>query len=467
MDPRGKSILERAARAHAGFLRARLRSLGVEEARLDDAAQDVLEVLARRIDAYDRRFTVRQWMAGVARNVARRYRRHAVREPDALEAEPAGLDDLERTALRREAVEALAQFLAELDGDRWAVFVLSEIEGLRGTEIAAELGVKLSTVYARLRSTQRAFDRALARRRARERRWAWVGLPLWRPMMSFGAVSSRLLAAIVVAMVGVGVTMWVVAGRRETAVEQVTQPEREASPAGARSRAEAAPPRSDDDDGDPIPSPPSTRRRDESRTALVISDAQRDAIGAFAALYRDFDDDRCLALFDVEDEPSVLREHLAWFTQVVGECGPPEPIEVVDDTVARFVFPCETGELEAAIKLVDADTPRMNALSSAVRGVDPPETVLSAARRALALYHHFDAAVVLTLFADDWDAVALEAALAEARANNGACTLGDVDLAWRRGAHFELDCEAGARVMKVDLAADERIASLFFSDPAP
>jgi RNA polymerase sigma-70 factor (ECF subfamily) len=169
------AVLEPAVRVHAGFLRERLRALGVQQARLDDAVQDVLDVLARRIDAYDRRFSVRQWMAGVARNVSRRYRRRATREPDALAAEPVGADDLERSVVRREAFEALAQFLDELDRDRWAVFVLSEIEGLRGTEIAAELDVKLSTVYARLRSAQRAFDRALARRRAREKRWAFLG----------------------------------------------------------------------------------------------------------------------------------------------------------------------------------------------------------------------------------------------------------------------------------------------------
>ncbi|MFY0533997.1 RNA polymerase sigma factor [Nannocystis pusilla] len=88
----------------------------------------------------------------------------------------------------------LQAFLGELDPDRWAVFVLSEIEGLRGTEIAAELGVNLSTVYARLRVAKAGFERTMARRRG-ERRGrgfgcrcsasrrsaaAWRSRPRWR-----------------------------------------------------------------------------------------------------------------------------------------------------------------------------------------------------------------------------------------------------------------------------------------------
>ncbi len=459
--------LGRAAREHAKFLRTRLRSLGVDEARLDDAVQDVLEVLARRIEAYDERFSVRQWMAGVARNVARRHRRHAAREPATIEAEPAGTDDPERAAVRREAAEMLERFLAELDPDRWAVFVLSEVEGLRGTEIAAELGVNLSTVYARLRSAQRAFDRALARYRAREHRFAWLAVFVPRPATSLAAVSVRLLAGIAFAVIAAGTAAWLVAADTRAAGDREVA--RAEEPPPMQSALASIPTRGADE---PEPEPATAPRNDPEATAPTPSsaatDAQREAIAALAALYRDFDDARFHAIFDVEAEPWVLREQFEWFASVVGECGPPELLRVVSGTRARFVFRCETGELEAEIVLADPSAPTMTGLLSGARGVDPPEPVIAAAHRVLALYHAFDATKVPALFEDDWDPVALEAALAEARADFGRCTLGEPDLARHRGALFDLACEAGPRLLKVELDdEDDRIERLFFSDPRP
>lgn len=172
--------LARACAQHEAYLRARLRGLGVVETNLDDAVQDVFEVLVRRLGDYDSRFSLRQWMAGVARRVARRHRERAARAPEPIDegAVACARPDPEREAARREALVVLKEFLGQLDADRWAVFVLSEIEGLRGTEIAAELGVNLSTVYARLRTARQAFERALAEHRRRER-GSWFVLPIF------------------------------------------------------------------------------------------------------------------------------------------------------------------------------------------------------------------------------------------------------------------------------------------------
>ena len=172
--------LARACAEHEAYLRARLRGLGVAEASLDDAVQDVFEVLVRRLGDYDNRFSLRQWMAGVARRVARRHRERASRAPEPIDegAVACARPDPERGASRQEALAVLREFLGQLDADRWAVFVLSEIEGLRGTEIAAELGVNLSTVYARLRTARQAFERALAEHRRRER-GSWFVLPMF------------------------------------------------------------------------------------------------------------------------------------------------------------------------------------------------------------------------------------------------------------------------------------------------
>lgn len=168
---------------HHAFVRSRLRGLGVADPDLEDAAQDVFEVLVRRVADYDRRFPVQGWLAGIARRVARRYRErgHRVVLPfdEALSAAAGELDTPEATAAREQARRELAAFLEELEPERWEVFVLSEIEGLRGSEIAQELGLNQNTVYARLRSARTSFERRLARMRARERRRGWGFLPVW------------------------------------------------------------------------------------------------------------------------------------------------------------------------------------------------------------------------------------------------------------------------------------------------
>jgi RNA polymerase sigma-70 factor (ECF subfamily) len=156
---------------HHAFVRERLRGLGVAPADLDDATQDVFEVLVRRIADFDPQRPIRAWMAGMARKVARRYRdrgRRAIVPLD--ERRPAPEGSPEDRAAQAEAWQVLQRFVNELEPERWSVFVLSEIEGLRGSEIAAELGLNLNTVYARLRSARLAFERTLVRHRARERR---------------------------------------------------------------------------------------------------------------------------------------------------------------------------------------------------------------------------------------------------------------------------------------------------------
>ncbi len=196
---------------HNAYLRARLRGLGVAEAALDDAMQDVYEVLVRRIGDYDSRFSLRQWMAGVARRVARRHREHDRRAPLAFDEGrlPSASIDPEHAAARQEGLVMLRRFLAGLDADRWAVFVLSEIEGLRGTEIAAELEVNLSTVYARLRTAKQAFEAAAAGQHGPGR--SWLGALLAGPSSLFRrggtAAFTTPLVLIGLATAGVGATL--------------------------------------------------------------------------------------------------------------------------------------------------------------------------------------------------------------------------------------------------------------------
>jgi RNA polymerase sigma-70 factor (ECF subfamily) len=153
---------------HAGFVRGRLRKLGVPAAELDDACQDVFLVLARRLRDYDSSRPLQNWLAGIARRVAGRYRSPTTRQPR-LAVAPSEPETPEELASKREAWALVESFVDRLDADRWEVFVRSEIEGLRGSEIARQLGINQNTVYSRLRSARTDLDRVIARHHARDR----------------------------------------------------------------------------------------------------------------------------------------------------------------------------------------------------------------------------------------------------------------------------------------------------------
>jgi RNA polymerase sigma-70 factor (ECF subfamily) len=145
-----------------------LRRLGVSQAQLDDAAQDVFLVVQRRLGQFDHAAPLRSWVFGIAVRVASDYRRRAARwrtEPFSEAVSDASQSPARLTELQ-ESVQLLHELLRELDESKRVVFVLSELEQLSAPEIAAVLGVNENTVYSRLRSARTRFEAALARRRA-------------------------------------------------------------------------------------------------------------------------------------------------------------------------------------------------------------------------------------------------------------------------------------------------------------
>jgi RNA polymerase sigma-70 factor (ECF subfamily) len=63
-------------------------------------------------------------------------------------------------------MQVLSEFFDELDESQRMVFYLADVEGLTAPEIAQALGVKLNTVYGRLRIARLRFERKLAARSA-------------------------------------------------------------------------------------------------------------------------------------------------------------------------------------------------------------------------------------------------------------------------------------------------------------
>jgi RNA polymerase sigma-70 factor (ECF subfamily) len=165
--PAGDTLdFEQIYRDHFAFVWRTLRRLGVRESALDDAAQEVFLVVHRRLDDFDGRVALRSWLFGVAHRTAlaqRRTARKADAEPLPTELRARAGTPHDR-AVASEAVEFLDAFLDTLGDQQRSVFILVELEQMSVPEIAAALGVKLNTVYSRLRLARGAFRRAVERR---------------------------------------------------------------------------------------------------------------------------------------------------------------------------------------------------------------------------------------------------------------------------------------------------------------
>jgi RNA polymerase sigma-70 factor (ECF subfamily) len=152
------------------FVWRSLRRLGVPDAQLDDATQDVFVVVYRRLAEFEARSTLKTWLFGIVLRVVSTLRRTERRRPtEPLSGEPADGRDAapEELTESAEAARLVRELLTELDEDRRAVFVLAELEEMTAPEISVALSVNLNTVYSRLRAARRDFDAALARHRRR------------------------------------------------------------------------------------------------------------------------------------------------------------------------------------------------------------------------------------------------------------------------------------------------------------
>ena len=153
----------RLYRAHFGFVRGVLARLGVATAALDDAAQDVFLVVHCRRASFDDTRALAPWLIGIARKIAFRYRRASARGLRARVAlmwtQPATVSS--PVAGRIEAREFLEKFLAQLGDDRRRAFILGELYGLTGPEIAAHLDIPVDTAYTRLRACRALLEQAL------------------------------------------------------------------------------------------------------------------------------------------------------------------------------------------------------------------------------------------------------------------------------------------------------------------
>ena len=148
-----------------------LRRFGVAERELSDAAQDVFVVVHRRLADFDHRSRISTWLYAICLRVASDRRRLAANRYEAVGEDPdesriSGAsaepwEIAERRALLRRALDAMPL-------DQRTVFVLFELEGMTGDEIADLAEVPVATVHSRLRLSRETFRRVVQRARARE-----------------------------------------------------------------------------------------------------------------------------------------------------------------------------------------------------------------------------------------------------------------------------------------------------------
>jgi RNA polymerase sigma-70 factor (ECF subfamily) len=153
----------------AGFVFRLLRGMGVPDAQVDDALQDVFVVVHRRLPEFDGRARISTWLFQIAVRVAASHRRgtRRAREHAELSEELAGT---ERSPLEQvesaESLRRLEALLDQLDDDKRLALVLAEIEELSAPEIAELTQTPLNTVYTRIRRARASFA-ALFRARDR------------------------------------------------------------------------------------------------------------------------------------------------------------------------------------------------------------------------------------------------------------------------------------------------------------
>jgi RNA polymerase sigma-70 factor (ECF subfamily) len=136
------------------------RALGGPSAELEDIAQEVFVIVRRKLRGFDGR-NLAGWLYRITARTARDHRRAAwfrrlVFGGDEGGAETAGgatpLESLER----REAQRTPWRLLGRLGEKQRSVFVLFEIEGYSGEEIAALPGIPVATVWTRMHYARRA-----------------------------------------------------------------------------------------------------------------------------------------------------------------------------------------------------------------------------------------------------------------------------------------------------------------------
>jgi RNA polymerase sigma-70 factor (ECF subfamily) len=156
-----------------GFVWRCLRTLGLPDSGLDDAAQEVFIVVHRGLSGFRGESQLRTWLYGIVRNVAYKQARR-VRRKDRAEPLDEQLRSSEPTPGQRaeeaQAADFVQRFLLSLPQKKRELFMLALVEQFSIPEVAEMTGVPLNTAYTRVRSVRAEFRAALLRHRGAHER---------------------------------------------------------------------------------------------------------------------------------------------------------------------------------------------------------------------------------------------------------------------------------------------------------
>lgn len=146
---------------------------GVAKTQLEDALQEVFAIVHHRLEDFEGRSSLRTWIYGIARRVARDYRPESRLEPvdphdlESLANRSGGTDgNLEHL----DAAMLLFSLLDQLEPERREIVILVELEQMTVAEAAEVLEVNPNTLQSRLKQAREDLSRACQRKTAEQ---AW------------------------------------------------------------------------------------------------------------------------------------------------------------------------------------------------------------------------------------------------------------------------------------------------------
>lgn len=163
--------IEAVFRAHVDDVHrivARLLGPGASRADVEDVSQLVFIAIQRALPRFRGESKLSTWIYGVAARVVmtqlRGWRRH--RRLLAALGEHLELSDTytpEKSAAEREELARVWRCLMRIKPKKRVVYVMHELEGVSGAEIAAALDIPVATVWTRLHHARKELLAALAR----------------------------------------------------------------------------------------------------------------------------------------------------------------------------------------------------------------------------------------------------------------------------------------------------------------
>jgi RNA polymerase sigma-70 factor, ECF subfamily len=153
-----------------------IRAFGGLDADLEDLAQEVFVVVRRQLAKFDGN-NLAGWLYRITQRTVRDYRERAWfrrsvgKEHDDSRAQLSSTMEADPSEVveRRESIRVLSQLLAQMSESHRTAFILFEIEGYTGEEIAQLEEIPLNTVWTRLHHARKELYTLVAEARAQGR----------------------------------------------------------------------------------------------------------------------------------------------------------------------------------------------------------------------------------------------------------------------------------------------------------